>query len=112
MKSRSLIGLAVLTGLVLIAGVALAGPLEDGRAALEKGDFKGAIEILTKALESGGLDDSAQARAYYLRGRTYEAGQDYQEAERDYAQAVWREPSNPDYQQALRKMRRKNKQAV
>lgn len=61
-----------LTLVVLVAGAAVAGPLEDGRALLASGDAAGAVELLSKAVEQ----EPKSFDLWYALGEAYLASGD------------------------------------
>ena len=69
-----------------VFGAAVAGPLDDGQAAYERGDYKTALQLLHPLAEDG------DARAQYMVGLAYDLGngvpQDYTKAANWYRKAA------------------------
>jgi hypothetical protein len=73
---------ATITGVALalsLFGVANAGPLDEGLAAYERGDYAAALQLLVP------LADGGDARAQYLIGLAYDRGNGVRQ---DYARAA------------------------
>jgi tetratricopeptide (TPR) repeat protein len=89
--------LAVLAALVL-AGLcppAAAGGKEDilaGNRAAQAGDYAKAVELYTKAIESGGLSDHNLAVAYANRGSAKDDGGRTDQAIKDFNRALELDP--------------------
>src|SRR5882724_6116956 len=83
--------------ILLVPAICLAGPFEDGKSALEKGDHETAIKLFLKAAEQG------HAEAQFMLGQMYDSGidgrPDYKEAVRWYREAA--EKGHKDAQWSL-----------
>lgn len=66
--------------------------LAEARAAGDRGDFKGAIELAGKAITA----DPKDSRAYLLRGSLYEALQKHDEAVADFDKCLERDPKSAE----------------
>lgn len=67
---------------VMLAGVAVAGPLEDGFAAYQRGDYAEAMRVWQPLAEQG--DAFAQGTLGFMYGTGQGVPQDYAEAVRWY----------------------------
>jgi hypothetical protein len=78
--------LAVSLVAAVLAGAALAGPLDDAQAAYNRGDYATALQLIRP------LADQGDARAQSILGLMYESGrgvpQDYAEAVKWYRKAA------------------------
>ena len=85
------------SGLILILGMAsaVAGPIDDfnnGLRLSQTGDFKGAIRLYTKAIESRQMKPAHLAEAYYSRALSYDRLRRTKLALDDYLAAVSFDP--------------------
>ena len=79
----------VLIGLVLTisGGVVLAGPFEDGIAAIGKGDYATALRLLRPLAEQGDAKAQISLGAMYAGGQG--VAQDYREAVMSWPRFLW-----------------------
>lgn len=94
------------------AGFAWAdGALDLSRAEqlLTQKDYGSAVAAAHKAIASGELKGRTLAKAYWIKGLANE-GRNYDfEAVEDYANAVWNDLGNEEYQAKLKTLRRRTK---
>ncbi|MCP4308492.1 MAG: tetratricopeptide repeat protein [bacterium] len=82
-------------GIAMLVGVAAAGPLEDGVAAYESGDYATALKLWRPLAEQGHAGAKANLGLMYANGRG--VPQDLAEALRLYTEAIGIDPDVPNY---------------
>ncbi|MDE2184968.1 MAG: tetratricopeptide repeat protein [Alphaproteobacteria bacterium] len=100
------IGAAAITMCLLVRGFAVAQTFgiqnaAAGLEALHRGSYDDAIQLLTKAIDSGNLAPSDLEFAYLNRGKAYLAKGDYADAAADLEKAVALNPNDADAAQSL-----------
>ncbi len=91
MKKIQFAALLLLSLVVCVTSPAGAGGLDNAKAgfgAANRGDYNKAIELLTKAIESGELSQESLGSAYYNRGNVWHHKGDYDRAIADYTKAI------------------------
>ena len=97
-RTGAVLGL-LLAGTVFLgtwAAPAFAGGREDakeGRVAFLAGNYDAAIQMTTKAIESGELDDRSLAQAYNVRGVALRRKKLFEQAIADYGEAIRLRPN-------------------
>lgn len=87
--------------LCVSSAVALASgftDLKEARAAGQRGEYKSAIHLATRAIESGELSSKYRAIAYSVRGKAWSEEEDYGRAITDFTKSL---RLNPRYAYAL-----------
>jgi len=97
---------AAITVCLLVRGLAVAQAygVQDAAAGLEalhRGSYDDAIQLLTKAIDSGNLAPGDLEFAYLNRGKAYLAKGDYADAVTDLKRAVALNPNDADAAQSL-----------
>ncbi len=97
-RAGAVFGLLLLGFIFLGASMApaFAGGREDakeGRVAFLAGNYDAAIQMTTKAIESGELDDRSLAQAYNVRGVALRRKKLFDQAIADYGEAIRLRPS-------------------
>jgi tetratricopeptide (TPR) repeat protein len=90
--------IAVVAAVLVSAPVsALADAVDDYNAGVERadaGDFQGAVQFMTLAIEAGTLDDEDLSDAYYNRGLYYGHLEQLEDSISDYERAVELNPNH------------------
>jgi len=100
---HGIFGLVMALG-VAVAGMAAAGPVEDGNAGLEAlkdGDYRKAVTLFTHALGSKQLSNDDREFAYSQRGTAYLKDGNATAAVADFKRALKLKPDDADAQSGL-----------